>query len=181
MRHPAKLFNILGIIQKCLKSHKYICFINRENLLTSFLGKIIENIITNRVYWCNNNIMNKQQNGFRSKRRTNENLLKSTQSLKQNISRNFTSVVFLYVEKAFDQVWHAGILHKIKNFGMDPNLLRWINCFLCERSISIKIQYTLFIIYVSDFPKVKMYKQQTCHNLLTKQLSGSMEKTPFST
>ena len=48
--------------------------------------------------------MNKQQNGFRSKRRTKENLLKSTQSLKQNSKNFITSVAFLYVEKAFDQV-----------------------------------------------------------------------------
>ena len=92
--------------------------------------------------------MNKQQNGFRSKRRTKENLLKSTQSLKQNSKNFITSVAFLYVEKAFDQVWHVGILDKIKNFGMDQNLLRWINCFLCERSISIKIQYTFCLLFM---------------------------------
>ena len=49
--------------------------------LTSSLGKILEKIITNRVKdWCNeNDIINKQQNGFRSKRSTNDrsDLLKS--------------------------------------------------------------------------------------------------------
>ena len=49
--------------------------------LTSSLGKILEKIITNRVKdWCNeNDIINKQQNGFRSKRSTNNrsDLLKS--------------------------------------------------------------------------------------------------------
>ena len=49
--------------------------------LTSCLGKILEKIITNRVKdWCNeNDIINKQQNGFRSKRSTNDrsDLLKS--------------------------------------------------------------------------------------------------------
>ena len=58
----------------------------------------------------------------------------------------------------------------MKNLRIDQNLLRWINTFLCERSISIKIQDTKsnfltpkhgvpqgsplgpvsFIIYVSD-------------------------------
>ena len=61
----------------------------------------------------------------------------------------------------------------MKNLGMDQNLLRWVNSFLCERSISIKIQDTnsgiftpkhgvpqgtrlsliLFIIYVSNIPQ----------------------------
>ena len=52
--------------------------------LTSSLGNILEKIITNRVKdWCNeNDIINKQQNGFRSKRNTNDSLFKLTQSLK---------------------------------------------------------------------------------------------------
>ena len=61
--------------------------------LTSCLGKILEKIITNRVKdWCNeNDIINKQQNGFRSKRNTNDNLFKLTQSLKQNIKNGFVT------------------------------------------------------------------------------------------
>ena len=106
----------------------------------------------------------------------NDNLFKLTQSLKQNISKKFvTSVIFLDVGKAFDQVWHAGFLHKMKNFRMDQNFLRWIISFLCERTISIKIQDTkseiftpkhgvpqqsplspvLFIIYVSDISQLE--------------------------
>ena len=114
----------------------------RQSSLTSCLGKILEKTITNRVKdWCNkNNIINQQQNGFGSKISTNDNQFKLTQSLKQNTIKRFvTSAVFLDVEKAFDQVWHADLLHKI-NFGIDQNLLRWINSFLCERSISIKIE-----------------------------------------
>ena len=144
--------------------------------LTSYLGKILEKIITNWVKdWCNeNDIINKQQNGFRSKRNTNDNLFKLTHSLKQNIKKGFvTSAVFLDVEKAFDQVWHTGLLHKMKKFGIDQNLLRWIKSFLSERSVSIKIKNTksdfftpkhgvpqgsplspiLFIIYVSNIPQ----------------------------
>ena len=95
--------------------------------LTHCLGKILEKILTNRVKdWCNeNDIINKQQNGFRSKRNTNDNLFKLTQSLKQNIKKGLvTSAIFLDVEKAFDQVWHTNLLHKMKKFGMDHNLLR---------------------------------------------------------
>ena len=75
--------------------------------LTSCLDKILEKIITNMVKeWCkNNNIINKQQNGFRRKRSKSSNLFKLTQLLKQNTGKKFvTSVVFFYVEKGFDQV-----------------------------------------------------------------------------
>ena len=110
--------------------------------LTSCLGTILEKIITNRVKdWCNqNDIINKQQNGFKSKTNTNDNLLKLTRSLKQNIKTGFvTSAVFLDVENAFVQVWHTILLHKMKKFGIDQSLLRWIKSFLSERSISAKI------------------------------------------
>ena len=121
-----------------------------------------------------NDIINKQQNGFRSKGNTNDNLFKLTQSLKQNIKKGFvTLAVFLDVEKAFDQVWHTSLLQKMKKFGMDHNLLRYIKSFLSERSVPIKIKniesdiFTpkhgvpqgsalspiLFIIYVSDIPQ----------------------------
>ena len=43
-------------------------------------------------------------------------------------------------EKTFGQVWLTGLLHKIKNLGIDQNLLRWINSFLNERTMSIKIK-----------------------------------------
>ena len=75
--------------------------------LTSCLGKILEKIIPNRVkdWWNQNDITNKQQNGFRSKTNTNDNLLKLTEPLKQNIKRGFvTSAGFLTVENAFEKV-----------------------------------------------------------------------------
>ena len=75
------------------------------------------------------------------------------------------------MEKAFDQVWHTGLLHKMKKFDMDHSLVRWIKSFSSERSISIKIENTdfftpkhavplgsplspiLFILYVSNILK----------------------------
>ena len=101
--------------------------------------------VTNRVKeWCvNNNIINKQQNGFRSEKSTNDNLFKLSQSLKQNINKKFvTSVIFFEVEKAFDQVQRNSLLRKIKNLGKDKKFLRWINSFLNERTMLIKTENT---------------------------------------
>ena len=146
----------MGAIQKCLIKSQITMLHKpgkpkseirsyRPLSLTSCLGKILEKIITNRVKnWCNeNDIINKKQNGFRSKRNTNDNLFKLIQSLKQNIKKGFvTSAVFLDIEKAFNQVYHTGLFHKMKKFGKNHNLLRWIKSFLSERSISIKIKNT---------------------------------------
>ena len=91
------------------------------------MGKILEKPVTNRVKdWCNNNnIINKQQNGFRSNRSTSSNLFTLTQLLKQKINKKFlTLAIFLDVEEAFDQVLHTGLLPKMKNLSIDQNLLR---------------------------------------------------------
>ena len=73
--------------------------------LTSCLGKILQNFIYKVKDWCNNNNMiDKKQNGFWSKGRTNNNL-SITQLLKQNINKKFViSAVFLDIKKALGQV-----------------------------------------------------------------------------
>jgi hypothetical protein len=35
--------------------------------------------------------------------------------------------------KAFDKVWHKGLLHKIKSYGVDSNLLSWFSSYLQDR------------------------------------------------
>jgi hypothetical protein len=32
--------------------------------------------------------------------------------------------------KAFDKVWHKGLIHKIKSYGVDSNLLNWFSSYL---------------------------------------------------
>lgn len=111
----------IAILHKAGKSKTEVTLYRPLNLTRSF-GKILEKNKTHRVknWRKNKNIIKKQQNGFRSKRSTNNYLFKLTQSLKQNIGKRFiTSTVFLDVEKTFDQVWHAGLLHKMRNFGME--------------------------------------------------------------
>jgi hypothetical protein len=32
----------------------------------------------------------------------------------------------LFFSKAFDKVWHSGILHKLKNYGLGGNIIIWL-------------------------------------------------------
>jgi hypothetical protein len=48
-------------------------------------------------------------------------------------------MVFLDVSKAFDKVWHAGLLHKLKCLGVEGNLLNWLEDYLLERKIRVII------------------------------------------
>lgn len=42
-------------------------------------------------------------------------------------------VVFCDISKAFDRVWHRGLLHKLADIGCSNDLLRWFSSYLTER------------------------------------------------
>ena len=110
--------------------------------ITSCIGKILEKLLTNRIKsWAeNNNIFNLQQNGFRKNRYTNDDLFKLSQSMRQNFNKSMIStVVFLDVEKVFDQVWHKGLLSKLYNLGLDINIIKWIKNILQDEGLTINV------------------------------------------
>ena len=42
-------------------------------------------------------------------------------------------VIFCDISKTFDQVWHAGLIHKLREEGISGNLLDWFTNFLFKR------------------------------------------------
>ena len=42
-------------------------------------------------------------------------------------------VVFCDISKAFDRVWHKGLLFKLQNYGISGNLLNWFTNYLNAR------------------------------------------------
>ena len=48
-------------------------------------------------------------------------------------------VVFCDISKAFDRVWHIGLLKKIKSIGIQGSLLSWIQNYLSNRKQRVAI------------------------------------------
>ena len=47
--------------------------------------------------------------------------------------------MFLDFYKAFDRVWHDGLLHKLGKCGLHPSALAWLQNYLSDRSLSARV------------------------------------------
>ena len=48
-------------------------------------------------------------------------------------------VVFCDISKAFDRVWHNGLLFKLKSIGISGKLLNWFSNYLADRKQRVVI------------------------------------------
>ena len=114
----------------------------RSISLTSCIGKLVEKIVQKRLYTFveENHLLNTEQSGFRKHRKTTDNLFYLTQKVKENLNRNKkVCTLFFDIAKAFDKVWHAGLLEKLKIFKIPEYLINWIRQFLKNRKFFVSI------------------------------------------
>lgn len=107
--------------------------------ILSILSKIFETIILNRIkhHLNTNNILIPEQFGFKTKHNTTLQPARVTDPIL--INRNnykITSLLMLGIEKAFDSVWHNGIISKLLKIKMHHYLIKLINSFLDKRTFS---------------------------------------------
>ena len=113
--------------------------------LISFLpvcGKILET--TNVGFFTGNELISHNQSRFKPvDSRTNQ-LLCITHDIYQSLDHSLeTRSIFLDVSKAFDKVWHEGLLYKLKQNGISGNLLNAITGFLCQtKKVLLNGQYS---------------------------------------
>ena len=85
--------------------------------LLSGVGKIQERIVFKNIhnYFNENNLLNKYQSGFLPNHSTTVQLIDIYHHICQTFDNNqYTCMVFCDVSKAFDRVWHKGLLFKLK-------------------------------------------------------------------
>ena len=110
--------------------------------LISCLSKLFEIINTKTLTkWAEDNeIIPPEQNGFREHRSCDDSLFEMAQLAMQNLNRGRKlAAVFFDIEKAFDKVWHGGLLHRLIVSNCPVLLVRWISSYLQNRKIKVKI------------------------------------------
>ena len=127
--------NILPIHKK---DKKHLVKNYRPILLLLIFGKIFEKIIFDDLYshFFGNKLISDKQSGFRKGDSTVKQLLTICHEINLAFDSNPTleiRAVFLDISKAFDKVWHEGLLFKLKRYGVNGKVLELVTSFLSHR------------------------------------------------
>ena len=155
------------------KSDKQILKNYRAVSLLPICRKVFECLIYNSLieYFIENDLISPNQSGFKPGDSCTNQLMSITHEIYQFFDDGFeVRGVFLDISKAFDKVWHNGLIYKLKQNGVVGDLRDTLTNFLKERKQRVVLngQYStwtnveagvpqgsvlgllLFLIYIND-------------------------------
>jgi hypothetical protein len=129
-----KIAHVTPLFKKGLKES---CSNYRPISLLSCVGKVFESCVHKHIlhFLSENNILTQSQSGFLPGDSTTNQLLSIYNDLSNSFDRGITTqAVYLDITKAFDRVWHKGLLSKLNAIGIRGNLLKWLQDYLSNRT-----------------------------------------------
>ena len=101
------------------------------------LSKVFERVIHRQLYAYleENDLLSKNQFGFRTKSSTQHAVTKLSDSIRKNMDKGLmTGAVFVDLRKAFDTVDHARLFSKLTIYGIRNEELLWFEDYLFNRT-----------------------------------------------
>ena len=159
------------------KNEEYLCKNYRPISLLPCLSKVFERCVFKDVYnyLRDTNKISQLQAAYSPGSCTEFQLLELYHLILQAMEEGKTTrFVFCDISKAFDKVWHRGVLHKLQKAGITGRLLLWFESYLNNRRQCVMLNGTvsniqhinagvpqgsilgpmLFLIYINDIVEV---------------------------
>ena len=186
-----KIWKKANVVPIYKKDKKTIVSNYRPISLISVLSKLFEKVIFKYVFnhLHDNFVISTFQSGFLPGKSTVTQLAEVYHHFCNAIDRNKEiRVVFLDISKAFDRVWHTGLLYKLHKSGISNGLLLWFKNYLSDRQQRVVISGEfsswqdikagvpqgsvlgplLFLLYINDISnavthcQIRLFADDTC-------------------
>jgi len=132
-------------IPKSGKDHK-IPINYRPTALLSSLSNTYERVILQNLTAVVDGKNRTEQHAFHRQHSTILQLINLTDTLCLNFNNHLkTAAIFLDVEKAFDRVWHHGLLHEMSQLNTLTTLIKIMQSFLSDRTFRVRVENQLSI------------------------------------
>lgn len=146
--------------------------------LLNAIGKILERVIYHRLieFIEENHLLPDFQFGFRKGHSTTHQAMRIENFIVSNKRRKWsTGMVLLDIEKAFDSIWHDGLIYKLVKLKLPAFLIGMVNAFIRNRKFAVHINNDksddtdmpaglaqgtcispiLYSLFIADIPKFK--------------------------
>jgi hypothetical protein len=183
-----KLANVVPIYKK---AEEFFTANYRPISLLSTIAKVFERVVFKYLfnYFRDNFMISIWQSGFLPGTSTVTQLIEIYDQFCKAVSKGKDiRVVFLDISKAFDRVWHEGLIYKLEGHGIRGKLLKWLVSYLQDRQQRVIINGSksewasikagvpqgsvlgplLFLIFINDIThvikhcKIRLFADDTC-------------------